>query len=260
MDRPLIVTTTKRTTPLHIERAELVARRCGTHYTPKRGSFAQMWERHHAGLLYIVGRERERIADPTQHLFVNPGMFFARLESARNNPLLTAITNGVTPASLLDLTTGLGQELLFLSSAFPDTQIEGCEASPIVFSLLEEGFARMQREEAAWSEAASRVTIHLTEALTHLRGLPDQHIDVIYMDPMFTVPQAAPPGYHLLRCAAHHQQAGEDLLEEALRVARRHVVLKTPLTSTPPPLCEGRDFTPIVSRRLAFWRIKCPSQ
>lgn len=253
--RPFIVTTSSKPSRAQVARARLVAERCQGLYAPRKVSLPTLWHKHHAGLLYIVGKENERLSNAEQHLFVNPGMFRARQQDQQQSPLVLAIQNEQSPSSIIDLTTGLGQESLFLAHAFPDASVTGFEASPIMFSLLEEGFTRMSREDMPWSQAAARVHIQMGHSLALLQALPDKSTDVIYMDPMFSEPQAAPPGYELLRCAALHGDITPALLHEAMRVARWHIVMKSPRHHLPPDILAPLAPTHIQSKRLSFWRV-----
>jgi hypothetical protein len=108
-----------------------------------------------------------------------------------------------------------------------DADVVGCEASPALYSLLEEGMDRLRRAGGREASAAARVHPRWADVGSALRHVSPGSVDVVYFDPMFQQPKRAMPGWDLLRRVADHGDPAEnEVLERALHAARLRVVLK----------------------------------
>jgi len=206
----LTITTSDKPGPDQVERARAVALRCGRPYVPRRGPIH--------GFAYVVGRNRDELRDGTTSLTVHEGMLQARLQSGVEHPLIRAIG----PAEhVVDATLGLAGDALHIASAL-SCQVTGIEGSPVIFSLLEEGLARLSRH----LEAAGQIVPRLGEATETLEQV--EPADAVFLAPMYVRPRAAAPGFELLRRVAIHDPLSEALLDAALRAAPRVVVKVDP--------------------------------
>lgn len=76
------------------------------------------------------------------------------------------------------------------------------------------------------NQAMKRIRVTSGDNLEYLRRLADDSADVVYFDPMFDEGIAASDGIAPLRKLAHADFNLSGCVEEALRVARKRVVLK----------------------------------
>nr|WP_321464547.1 class I SAM-dependent methyltransferase [uncultured Desulfobulbus sp.] len=129
---------------------------------------------------------------------------------------------------LIDATAGLGRDAFLLASH--GFRVEMIEINPVVAALLADGLARAGRlpHLLPVTECLRLVSGNSLDILAHPSPLPD----VIYLDPMF--PQRSKSAkvkqnLRLLQLLDDHRVAPEALLETALAVGAKKVVVKRPL-------------------------------
>lgn len=239
MERPtrLVVTTALRPRSGLAERARVVAGRCGAPLLERRRLLEEELREHDATHVYLVGNAREEVRDVAsgESLFVHLGLTVQRSRTGLAYPLLRAVQpEGAPPVRrVLDATLGrVGDAHHFAYVLGAD--VVGLEASPVLFSLAEEGVARVARGDAPIERAMARVHVVHAEAERYLASLDDERFDVVYLDPMVRFPAKAQPGFDVLRAFARHAPPSRALLEHAARVASARVVVKLP-TGEPPP-------------------------
>jgi hypothetical protein len=218
-----------------MKRARNLASRLGVSFLPRRGGLPFP---ENGGSVYVVGRTREEVWAPNQPpLFVHPGLFNLKRGSGSEQPILRAVApeGADSVRRIFDANLGLAGDAMHLSDAL-DVEVLGSEKSPVVAALLEEGLPRMAREGGAWSQAAARIKLMAGDALGHLRNLPDNHVEVVYLDPMMPRPLNAQAGFDVFRLHADHGQPDMAFFKEAARVARDRMVIKVPPKARPPHL------------------------
>lgn len=156
-----------------------------------------------------------------------------------------------SPWNILDATAGLGCDASLL--ALVGCQVTAIERNPIVAALLRDGLQRAAAaEKIEWppdvsaSESASaapssgsqtaadhwlhRLALIESDAIQYIHQLPpESRPDVIYLDPMFphrTKSALVKKEMRLCRAVAGDDPDAPALLEAALAVARRRVVVK----------------------------------
>jgi hypothetical protein len=225
-----VVTTCRDPSEAHEARGRTVAERCGVPFVKRDTSIKTIRARHGVELLYEVRRIREELQTLDECLFVHPGLFYFKRIDGREHPLLRAVApQGEPPLErIVDATLGLCSDALHLAHVLPQAEVLGIERSPLLYSLQQEGLARMQAERRGWSPAAGRIQPLLGDAREVLAGMPDQSADVVYLDPMFEEPRGAGGAFALMRVVACHDPLDQATLDQACRVARRRVVVKRP--------------------------------
>lgn len=145
------------------------------------------------------------------------GMLHAMRSAGVQHPLirLTGLQPGDT---VLDCTLGLGTDARFLAE-YTRTRVVGVEVVPALALMAEEGLAKVGAD----------VDVRVGDALSVLRALPEGAFDLVLADPMFpkrpTDARLAPSLEHV-RWAADHGVIGADWRDEALRVARKVVLVR----------------------------------
>ena len=249
------VTTSTNASPRLTHRAQTVAQRCNVPCVPRSGSLPALLEAH--GSLYVVRSDREEVCTPDHAIHVHPGLTRSRAHLGLQHPLIRAMGGRGRRARIADATLGLCQDALHLATSL-EVNVLGCELSPAVFSLCEEGLGRLSRTDGPIAETARRITPVAGHARDILASQPDDHFDAVLIAPMFTAPDRAPPGYEAFRDAAIHGAATPRLVHEALRVAPRVVVKLERNSEVPEPLSSfnharifGRALTYVVLTRTA---------
>lgn len=227
----LAVTTCYDPAPAHLERARLVSARLGAPLVP-RAAFEVVFSTSGATHLYVVARAHDEVRTPEGGAcFVQPSLLKMKLQDGARHPFVRALL-GPDPRIevLFDCTLGLGADAMHAACAL-GCEVQGTEASPVLFSLLEEGLARLARA----APRLARVRVCNAEAEATLAALPDGAVDVVMLDPMMSRPKRSTPSFAVLRDFAKAERADAALLHQAARVARQRVVLKLGKGAPLPP-------------------------
>lgn len=178
----------------------------------------------------VVGKERFELyhSDGEKFFFhPNSAMFRAkRLLKGETDPFVEAAQ--LTPGDkVIDCTLGLASDAIIASLAVgKEGAVCGVEKSPLLAFLVETGLQAWETDLSALNQAMKRIRVTSGDNLEYLRRLEDDSADVVYFDPMFDEGIAASDGIAPLRKLAHADFNLSGCVEEALRVARKRVVLK----------------------------------
>ena len=176
-----------------------------------------------------------------------------RFGGGRGQPLARAI--GIKPGfdpGVWDATAGLGRDAFVIASL--GCQVTLCERSPVLAALLDDGLQRaaLNAEIGKWVE--SRMTLRFGDSAKLLAELAEaDRPDTVYLDPMYPAGKSSVLVKKEIR--AVQQLVGEDqdslpLLETALNVAKRRVVVKRPHRAG--PLHDRKPATSIESKKTRY--------
>ena len=131
---------------------------------------------------------------------------------------------------VVDATAGFGDDAIALAGL--GHRVLAFERSPIVAALLEDG-RRRALQDSRLGEIAGRLEVRRGDSLELLETL-DETPDAVYIDPMYPesahTPSALPPlKIQLLKRLAGADTDAASLLERALGIGARRVVVKRPL-------------------------------
>ncbi len=179
----------------------------------------------------VVGREQRfvRVAGGLPPLRFHGGTALKRLRTLRRGGgdyFLRAA--GIRPGdAVLDCTAGqLADALVAAWAVGPRGRVLALESSVPMYALLEFGVQHLLRDEPLAAEALERVEVRLADHREVLAGLPAGSFDVVAFDPMFRTPGRCSPGFATVRAIADYRPLEAAVLREAVRVARRRVVVK----------------------------------
>jgi 16S rRNA (guanine1516-N2)-methyltransferase len=191
------------------------------------------WHRDEQGLALRVR------LDGSSHLLRaeflrGPMGFRLRRGGGRGEAVARAIglKKGATP-SVLDATAGLGRDAFLF--AWLGCEVLAIERNPQIHALLEDALERALADPSVAEKIQGRLHLLRAEAIAVLEQLasgPDlARPEVVYLDPMH--PERKSAGTVRKEMRMFRSLVGEDadshrLLEAALRVARRRVVVKRP--------------------------------
>jgi 16S rRNA (guanine1516-N2)-methyltransferase len=137
---------------------------------------------------------------------------------------------GSTP-SIVDATAGLGRDAFLFASL--GCRVRALEKDPVIHALLRDGLGRALNSLVdRTSGAASRLRLECGDFLSWDPGTEPP--EVVYLDPMFPERRSSArvkkEMFMLQRYFAEQEEAGQApaLLERALEVATRRVVIKRP--------------------------------
>lgn len=131
--------------------------------------------------------------------------------------------------SVLDCTLGLASDAIVASFAVGAAgRVVGLESAPELAYLVREGLTqyKINGERKGLREAMLRITVINSDYLDFLKGQPDGSFDIVYFDPMFRFPRSKSSSMKPLRSVVNPEPVQVEAIAEAVRVARKRVVLK----------------------------------
>lgn len=230
----IFVTTAARETPVLRETAHALARELHCAFLPRRGAGLPALFAAHSETVraVVVQTERLLLIDRDGHtFFAHPGIGYLRfgnlLLSGRDT-LLDA--SGAKPGDrVLDCTLGFAAEATLFAHASGDTGVvHGVEAVPEVGVVVRAGLQSVVTKQEKLNAAMRRVqVVHLGSHRDYLRTCADKSYDVVYFDPFFDTVLEDSLSFAPLRVFGDHTRLAPETLADAVRVARRCVVVKT---------------------------------
>ncbi len=129
--------------------------------------------------------------------------------------------------SFLDCTLGIGSDSMLAAFAVGETgKVIGIELNENIAFIVARGIKTYDTTELPLTSCMRQIEVLHADAVTYLKQQPDNSFDVVYMDPMFEETIEESNNFEALRKAGDHTSLTEEWVSEALRVAKKRVVLK----------------------------------
>ncbi len=232
-----IVTTALSESPELISRALLVSQKINFPYIGRNNKgIKKLAKEYGVTGVFVVSGKRISFHLENSEFFFHPGMAKLRImEMLKGKTDQMVKSMDICPGdAILDCTLGLGSDALVASyAAGPDGTVTGLESSPVIELLVREGLAEMRDEsKARMIRAAERITTKNSHHLEFLTNTPEGTYDTVYFDPMFRHGIKGSPAMDAMRPLTEYSPLSCIVLQEALRVCRKRVVIKEKKGST----------------------------
>ena len=226
-----VVTTGRRTDPGNVSIARETAQRLAIPFAPRGdASIEEICEAYDADFVLVAKRGLLTLQTRAGELAFHSNMAHLRLKNIRFGDGRDRMAEAMGLArgmDVLDCTLGLGADAIVASFVVGEEgSVTGIESSPLVAAVTGYGLAHFTAENYPMQEAMRRIRVVQVDALDFLRGAADGSYDVVYFDPMFRHPLTESRNLSPLRLVADSRPLSSETVQEALRVARRRVVLK----------------------------------
>jgi 16S rRNA (guanine1516-N2)-methyltransferase len=170
-----------------------------------------------------------------------------RFGGGRGQTIARAVgLKGGNNPSVVDATAGLGRDAFVLASLGCDVTM--VERSAVIAALLEDGLRRASLDSEIGSWINQRMHLIHADAVQWMEQLTEEAFpEVVYLDPMFPHKQKSAlvkKEMRLLQKLLGFDEHAGDLLEAALRIAGKRVVVKRP------------DYAPTLTERKPSMQIK----
>jgi len=226
----LIVTTPAYPAAEDRDFAGEVAERLGLAFHPRhRDTVNRIVRRCGAKAALVAGCQEIYLLHDKRKFRFHPGMAVHRVHSLQigKKDRLVEAAELESGDAFLDCTCGLGADAVVAAYAAGEKgRVRALEASSLLASIVEFGLSRYTHNKADLTRAMRRVEVQNRDYARALPELETESWDVVYFDPMFqrTVPGAR--SLDLVHLLARDELPGPEAVSEALRVARRCVVVK----------------------------------
>ncbi|MCR6111033.1 class I SAM-dependent methyltransferase [Bacillus sp. A301a_S52] len=226
-----IVTTSARTSHKIIAKAERIANEWGLLFERRHKRPINLLKMTFNTTIFIVSHDRIEAFHPHRDdpLFFHPNsaMFRAKYWMKHGSDSLIDACDLKKGDLVVDATLGLGADAQLASMAVgPSGKVIALEASEVISLIVKEGFSSYASSFKPLDDAMRRITVLYCSHLEWLLKQPDNSVDVIYFDPMFEYKVHDAAGISPLRTYANYEPLTHSAIREAVRVARKRVVLK----------------------------------
>lgn len=227
----MFVTTVPNPAPALIARAHHIAATLNWPYVERgRETVIGYFKRFSAQQAIIVHSQGAKLEHPPHAaLFFHPSMGHVRMKRlirGESDRLLSC--SQVEPGDrILDCTAGLCSDALVFAHAVGNTgEVVALESNPVLAAVIADGLATYTSDLPEVNEALHRINYRNIDHYSYLAACPSKSFDVVYFDPMFDEPQRDSQSMEPLRQVANEQPLTASTLAEAVRVARKAVVMK----------------------------------
>jgi len=228
----MIVTTADKPSAEASGKAKRLAEELEVPYVPRgRKTLRQMGEQmEDIRILVVTEREVRFYEGQTESpLYFHPSMAFVRVKRLRRgeaDPMIV-LSGCLEGDTVVDCTAGLGSDALVFSYAVGEAgAVIATESEPVLCTVVREGLAIYKSGLPDVDAAMRRIEMRCEQHYRYLSGLPDKSVDVVYFDPMFRHPIHESSAIEPLRTLANASALSPESVAEALRVARKTVVMK----------------------------------
>ena len=129
--------------------------------------------------------------------------------------------------SVLDCTLGLGTDATVASyNVGENGKVVGLESATLIYLITKYGLANFNHDNIAINHSLRRIESFNLHYLDYLKAQGDNSFDIVYFDPMFRKPIQDSANFKPMRAIANMEQLQSKALVEALRVAKKRVVIK----------------------------------
>lgn len=161
--------------------------------------------------------------------FFHPSMSVPRIKGIRegkNDHMVEAMN--LQPGNvLLDCTLGLGADAIVSAFATGSSgKVVGLEYSPEIALIVKHGLRHSDEKRVPVREAMTRIEVINIDFNIFLAEQDDNSFDIVYFDPMFRFPRRESSSMLPLRKVVNPEPLPENAVKQAVRVARRRVVMK----------------------------------
>jgi hypothetical protein len=227
----MIVTTAERPTEDLLKQAALLADELQVACVPRqRHTLKKLQQAYGADGVLVVARDGIRFVSGSRPpLFFHPSMGMIRIKRLLAGGSDTLIdVSGASPGdTVIDCTAGLASDAMVFSFAVGSAgSVTAVEASLLLHVIVREGLRMAHTGLPEADAACRRIRMLHGDHVAVLRTLPDRSADIVYFDPMFDRPVHASSSMLPIRPVAVHEPLSEAAVREAVRIARKSVVMK----------------------------------
>ncbi|NLT94686.1 MAG: class I SAM-dependent methyltransferase [Clostridia bacterium] len=222
-----VAVTTSRDREHQINTAKDISKEIGIQYIPReKMSLDSIKTKYNLSHLIIV-REDKIVVD--ENYFFHPGMAIPRIKMLKKgepDPMVQAmdINEG---DRILDCTLGMASDAIVAGFAAGSMgKVTGIESSPIIYVITKWGLAGYQEGSKDAQKVMRNIAVINAYYEEYLQKLPENSYDIVYFDPMFEKPLIRSNGIQGLRAFANYAQINKKIIELALKVAKKRVVIK----------------------------------
>lgn len=226
-----VVTTAGRTTEGCILKAKELSKALHLPYVSRQKKSVTIIQQEQDANVLVVSKERLELYSygSTSPFFFHPNSAAFRIKRLLNGEQdsfleATGLQEG---DSFLDTTAGLCSDSIMAAFAVGDDGVvHACEKEPIIAYVVDVGLKKYASNDKTLEKSMRNIHLIHQDAVEYMKTVPANSYDVVYLDPMFDEIIKESSNFHVLRESGVHDSLSGEWVAEALRLAKRRVVLK----------------------------------
>lgn len=228
----MFLTTAGRTDEESVQYAHNVANQLNIPFVARRKrSLKAIQEAENGDDCIVYGKNRLELHrfKGKEPFFFHPNLAMVRIKRIMNGEIDPYLDAGNISAgsTVLDCTLGLGADAIVASFAVGQSgKVVALEDNRFIAFLVAQGLKTWEDGEDSILQAMRRIEVKQIHHYEALKQLANHSVDVVYFDPMFDESILESNGIRELTHLAVTHSLSEETIQEAMRVARKRVVLK----------------------------------
>ena len=192
-------------------------------------SLPELMEKYNVSGVLVTTSKKVYYFTGEEEFFFHPNMAAVRIKemrSGKTDQMIKAMD--LHPGdSVLDCTLGLGSDAIVAAFATQEAgKVLGLEVSPVIAVLVRYGLKNYSFKSKLLSSVLRNISVINVHHYEYLLHTADNSYDIVYFDPMFRRPKFKSLNMNLLRNLADSSPLTREVLREAIRVAKKRVVVK----------------------------------
>lgn len=244
------VTTIRNPSAQMIEEAKQRGEKLGFPYIRREDTLEEMADHTHLSGFLIYGRVLPYYWNQGEEYRFHLGTAVLRISQMEkgNQDRLCHLLPQEGPCQVLDCTFGQAGDSSTMSWFLRGRgQVTALEKSPILYEIGRAGILGYRDKRPDRTEAVRRIRLQQADYQTFLQERGPKSFDVIYFDPMFHHPvKREVNDLEGFRRAASYDSLTEEILRQAMTVARKRIIVKERPFS---PLFKNGLFTAVYGKK-----------
>lgn len=189
-----------------------------------------LYQRLNRSQAVIVAKNGWRYEDRAGNRFAfHPNMSALRVKHLQNGEKdIMVECSGMTAGDdVLDCTLGMGADAIVSSYVVGKRgKVVALESQPVIAAIVKQGLATYETDRQALKEAMRAIEVIEEDYRAYLPLLADRSFDIVMFDPMFRQTVKGSKAMQQLKPLANPSPLDPQSVAEAVRVARKAVLLK----------------------------------
>lgn len=224
------VTTTRDKDDLLKDKAEKIARELNIPYIKRDNlSIEKTIIKEKLDYLMVVEKNNIVIKGIDSTLFWHPNMTELKIKSIKdgNKESMIEAADLKKGDRILDCTLGFAGDSIIFASVVSDTgRVVGTEVDKYIAYLTKDGLENYDEVNPETKKYMKSIEVINKSYEEYLSKQEANSFDVVYFDPMFKEPNKKSSSINSFRAFADHEGLTKEIIEEALRVCKRRIVIK----------------------------------
>lgn len=217
----MIITTSSRLTESLEKEACEIGEILSLTYIERRKRSLETLKKEYGDILLLTQEGLSVEYATGERLSFHPDTAMLRIK-AKRDPLLELLGN--VSLTILDTTMGLASDSIVMSYA--GHRVLALESQSLIHFLVTRGLRTLDTGIILVNRAMRRIDTVCMNSLEYLQAAPNQSVDVIYCDPMFSEVISESANLSGIKPLANYTPISEEFVCQAKRVARKKIILK----------------------------------